>query len=81
MQKLKQNLSYIIKNPRVKGTIAAFELNTNENKNLILKQEFLKEGLLIRPLQNTIYLLPPYSIVKEELENAYYKISKVIKRI
>lgn len=72
---------------RVIGAIAAFDLNNqfinqlNLNQadlNQYLKREFLKQGLLLRPLGNTIYLLPPYSTVTEELLAAYHKIGKIL---
>ncbi|MFH1066547.1 MAG: hypothetical protein V1746_01400 [bacterium] len=38
----------------------------------------MEEGLLIRPLGNTLYLLPPYCIDLDDLEKAYAKIKKII---
>lgn len=59
---------------RMIGTIAAFD-----TKNKIAKEKFLSAGLLIRPLGNTIYILPPYSITQDELEKAYEKILSLLK--
>lgn len=80
MAYLKNHCSNIEK-IRVLGTISAFELKDNSNLNARLKACFLKEGLLIRPLGNTIYLLPPYSTTVHELENAYQKIGDVVKML
>lgn len=70
-----------IKRPRVLGTIAAFDL-TFDITSPILKAKFiakaLDQGLLLRPLGNTIYLLPPYSITPEELEEAYKKLISIL---
>lgn len=79
---LKHNCSNI-KNTRILGTIAAFEVTqvtekNSFNLNKVLKLKFLEQGLLLRPLNNTIYLLPPYSITTEELLGAYNKISEVL---
>jgi adenosylmethionine-8-amino-7-oxononanoate aminotransferase len=30
--------------------------------------EALKQGLLLRPIGNTVYLMPPYSISREEVD-------------
>ena len=63
MEKLKKiNIS----KPRVLGSILAFEYNGIDQKygssdNQKLKK-FLENGLLLRPLGNTIYLMPPYCI-------------------
>ncbi|EEC08029.1 ornithine aminotransferase, putative, partial [Ixodes scapularis] len=81
----KKGISYLkancpnIEYSRVLGTISAFALKSSySNFNQLLKLKFLEAGLLIRPLGNTIYLLPPYSITTDELELAYEKISKII---
>ena len=57
-----------IEHTRILGTISAFDIKSDYNLSAKLKKRFLEEGLLIRPLGNTIYLLPPYSITSEELE-------------
>ena len=62
------------------GTIAAFDVATSEGTNYFdnigqkLKHEFLQRGFLIRPLGNTVYLMPPYCITSEQLESAYVVI-------
>ncbi|CAH0382595.1 unnamed protein product [Bemisia tabaci] len=55
---------------RVTGTIAAFDTPYAQ----VLKPKFLEKGLLLRPLGNTIYFLPPYRISDLELEEAYKTI-------
>ncbi|WP_341790640.1 adenosylmethionine--8-amino-7-oxononanoate transaminase [Rickettsia endosymbiont of Polydrusus tereticollis] len=83
-QSHKKGISYLkancpnIEHSRILGTISAFALkNSDSNYNQLLKLKFLEAGLLIRPLGNTIYILPPYSITTDELELAYEKISKI----
>lgn len=57
------------------GTIAAFDLKLasdyGSETSLKLRQLFLDNGLIIRPLGNTIYILPPYCITAQELKSAY----------
>ena len=70
------NLSEACKNverARVTGTTAAFDIHGAQT----LKIKFLEQGLLIRPLGNSVYLLPPYSISTSELEEAYNKIRRI----
>lgn len=67
-----------IKRTRVLGTISVFEVENKNCLNQQLKVKFLEEGLLIRPLANTVYLLPPYSINSFELELTYQKIENII---
>ncbi len=86
----KQCLEYLskelnISRTRSLGDIAAFDINSFENdygskKSELLKKEFLNNGLLLRPIGNTIYLMPPYCIKKEQLQSCYMKISKILKQ-
>ncbi|MBL7663344.1 adenosylmethionine--8-amino-7-oxononanoate transaminase [bacterium] len=59
---------------RTLGTILAFDLKTDgaygSQTSLDLRKFFLERGLLIRPLGNTIYLLPPYCIKESQLIQA-----------
>ena len=84
----KKFLNEISKNPNVSkirnlGTIAAFDYdkigkNYGSHGSLEIKQQFLDKGLLLRPLGNTIYLMPPYCIKKENLEQSYEKIIEIL---
>jgi adenosylmethionine-8-amino-7-oxononanoate aminotransferase len=61
----------VISNPRQCGTILAFEINNGENTYLNqIGQQVTKMALeaeiYLRPLGNTVYFMPPYSITKEE---------------
>ena len=63
-------------NVRRCGTIAALDLKARDAGYLAgigprLYDFFLKRDLLIRPLGNTIYLMPPYCVTRAELEGAY----------
>lgn len=57
------------------GTIAAFDLKSvteyGSKASIQLREKFIEQGLLIRPLGNVIYLLPPYCITENELRTAY----------
>ena len=80
IHKLKQ-----VKNARCIGIIAAFELeisadenseNTAKHNNLAAEiyQYFIRRGVILRPLGNTIYILPPYCIRRRELDKVYETI-------
>ncbi|HCW05744.1 MAG TPA: adenosylmethionine--8-amino-7-oxononanoate transaminase [Cytophagales bacterium] len=76
-----------VKEVRQTGTIIAVELQTEENTsyfNSIRNQVYqfcLDEGVLLRPLGNIIYIMPPYCITEAELEKVYSVILKVIERV
>jgi len=63
-----------VKNPRFLGTIAAW--NTKDAKKL--KQQALKNGLIIRPLNDNVYLLPPYCTPIKTLQQAYSNLISLI---
>ncbi len=70
----------MVRSPRVMGTIVAFELNTERETSYLnearhhLYPYFISKGLLIRPLGNVIYLIPPYIISDDDLEFIYSTI-------
>ncbi len=70
----------LIRRARVCGTIAAFDVHCHDVPalNSSLKQAFLRAQLVLRPIGNTIYLLPPYSVTAHELLAAYETIAKII---
>ncbi|MDZ5761078.1 adenosylmethionine--8-amino-7-oxononanoate transaminase [Lyticum sinuosum] len=79
---LLENVNFIEK-IRILGTILAFDIKNNSKVCMLqymtkLKKQFLLEGLLLRPLGNTIYILPPYSTSYDDLINSYEKIIKIL---
>jgi len=73
--KLEKNIA--VKDVEVLGTILRFELKTtaqtgylNDVKTLMIPY-FQERGIMIRPLGNIIYFLPPYCISKEDLAYLY----------
>ncbi|MER9376848.1 adenosylmethionine--8-amino-7-oxononanoate transaminase [Mesorhizobium sp. M0491] len=70
---------------RATGTIAALDLRTGSAGYLAeigpkLRAFFLERGLLVRPLGNVLYLLPPYCITGDELERLYDAIEEAGER-
>lgn len=77
----------MVEKVRVKGTIAAFDLKTKEESGYLnsiaqkIKAKSHDYGLLIRPLGNSIYLMPPYCITEDELEWVYKQLGKLIEEV
>jgi adenosylmethionine-8-amino-7-oxononanoate aminotransferase len=65
---------------RVMGTVAAFEIGAAggylDPSGAALATRLLQEGVLIRPLGNVVYLLPPYCATRPELEMVYCEIMR-----
>lgn len=69
-------------NVRQTGTIAALDLNFSTSGYLSdvgpkLRAFFRERDLLIRPLGNVIYLMPPYCVTSDDLDRAYAAIDEV----
>lgn len=76
-----------IKTIRQTGTIIAMEWETGNNTsyfNLLrdrLYHYFLDAGIILRPLGNIIYILPPYCITDNDLNYIYTKIEQALEEI
>jgi adenosylmethionine---8-amino-7-oxononanoate aminotransferase len=77
----------MVSDARSTGTILAVELKSEEGShygNAIRKKiypYFLSRNILLRPLGNTIYVLPPYIIQNEELEVIYAAIETFLNEL
>ncbi len=71
-----------VKSTRQIGVIFALDLNTNTERygslRDILLSSFMKEGIFLRPLGNTIYIQVPYIITMEQLDKIYNTIEKIL---
>ena len=68
-------------NPRQVGTIAALDLIASDAGYLsslapALRAFFLERGLLLRPLGNTIYVMPPYCTTSAQLDRIFDAIAE-----
>ena len=73
-----------VENIRQTGTIIAFEVKSNfsnsyfNNIRDVLYDNFINRGILLRPLGNTVYVMPPYVITKTHLRQIYDVIIEVL---
>jgi adenosylmethionine-8-amino-7-oxononanoate aminotransferase len=66
----------IVKNLRSLGTVLAFELNTGKNEYInaigpAITRGALDAGVYLRPLGNTVYIMPPYCTTEKEMDQVY----------
>jgi adenosylmethionine-8-amino-7-oxononanoate aminotransferase len=67
-------------NPRQCGTIAAIDLKVPEGGYLSevgprLRAHSIEQGVLLRPLGNTVYVMPPYCVTAADLDKAWGAIA------
>jgi adenosylmethionine---8-amino-7-oxononanoate aminotransferase len=75
----------LVNRVRVRGTIAAFDVGAGQGYldqvGLEIRRQSIEQGLLLRPLGNVVYLMPPYCINDQELLMAYAIINKILDNI
>ncbi|MCT4622656.1 MAG: adenosylmethionine--8-amino-7-oxononanoate transaminase, partial [Schleiferiaceae bacterium] len=76
-----------IEKARTLGTIMAIEIKTEEQTGYLnnlrdkLYDYFLERDILLRPLGNIVYILPPYCISEEDLDRTYEVIKSALRDI
>ena len=76
-----------LKAVRQTGTIIAMEWETGDDTSYLselrnkLYLYFLEKGIILRPLGNIIYILPPYVISDDDLEYIYQTILTALEEI
>lgn len=69
---------------RVLGVIFALEIKTENVASYYgtlrnkLYDFFIKNGVILRPVGNIVYILPPYIITNEQLEKVYQVVEKAL---
>lgn len=72
---------------RVLGCIIALDIKVEEKQayygNLRNKLYlfFIEKGVLLRPVGNTIYILPPYTITDEQLKTVYQTVEEALEML
>ena len=73
-----------IKDLRQTGTVIAIEWQTGQGTSYFselrdkLYNFFLNAGIILRPLGNVLYILPPYCISEDQLDYIYSKIEEAL---
>jgi len=85
LQKIKSSKALV--DARQLGTILALEVKTNEQTHYLnsladrISDFFISEGIILRPLGNVIYVLPPYCISNDDLQYIYDAIEKFLNEL
>lgn len=73
-----------VRDVRQTGTILAVEIETENETSYFneirsrLYRFFLAQGVLLRPLGNVVYVLPPYCVSNEQLDTTYQSIGEAL---
>ena len=76
-----------VKTTRVLGVIFALEIKTESQESYYgtmrnkLYNFFIENGIILRPVGNIVYILPPYIITNSQLEKVYATIEKALEII
>ncbi|MDX1585100.1 MAG: adenosylmethionine--8-amino-7-oxononanoate transaminase [Balneolaceae bacterium] len=85
----REHLAELADNPRLKhhrvtGTIAAMDIVTDGEEGYLnevanhIKKNCVEHNVLLRPLGNVLYLMPPYCTTRAELAEMYRAIEKLV---
>jgi adenosylmethionine-8-amino-7-oxononanoate aminotransferase len=81
-QHIKSNVKVVT--TRVLGVIFALEIRTETaasyygNLRNKLYNFFIENGIILRPVGNIVYILPPYIITEEQLQKVYQVVEKAL---
>jgi adenosylmethionine-8-amino-7-oxononanoate aminotransferase len=76
-----------VKTTRVLGVIFALEIATDSTESYYgtmrnkLYNFFIENGVILRPVGNIVYILPPYIITDVQLEKVYHVVEKAVEMI
>jgi adenosylmethionine-8-amino-7-oxononanoate aminotransferase len=76
-----------VRTSRQTGTIVVLEWETGTDTSYLsslrdrLYNYFLDKGIILRPLGNTLYILPPYVISAEDLTYIYQTIEQALQEL
>jgi len=76
-----------VKTTRVLGVIFALEIKTNSAESYYgtmrnkLYNFFIESGIILRPVGNIVYILPPYVMTNEQLQKVYQTIEEAIELV
>ena len=75
-----------IRGLRILGTLIAFEIANGKDEYLnnissVITGMAMKQGVYIRPLGNTVYIMPPYCITEQELQKVYDVILDILNEL
>jgi len=77
----------LVENPRQIGTILAFDVKTDEETSYLnllrdrMSDFCLHHGVIIRPLGNIVYIMPPYCITEGDLEKVYSVLQSMLNAV
>lgn len=72
-----QDIAISVPEERIKNSTPSY---FNDSRDF-LYGNFIERGILLRPLGNTVYVLPPYVITKEQLQKVYNVIGDVLDEV
>lgn len=75
-----------VRQVRQLGTIIGFEVNQGADEYLnnisqVITRRALDQGVFLRPLGNTVYIMPPYCFTREELHSVYEVVIDIISNL
>jgi adenosylmethionine-8-amino-7-oxononanoate aminotransferase len=74
----------VVKDLRIQGTVLAMEIRTEDGRGYMssirdkIWDYFISQGIILRPLGNVLYIMPPYCTKSEDLQGVYRTVEKFL---
>ena len=69
-----------VKDVRVKGAIGVVEVDADWEEMFTFREQFLEEGVWLRPFGKVVYIMPPFTISEAELSCLTRAVVKVLEQ-
>ncbi len=67
-----------VRDVRVKGALGVVEIHVNTDEIFAMREAFVSHGVWLRPFGDTLYVMPPFVITREELAKITSAIHAVL---
>lgn len=67
-----------VRDVRAKGAIGVVQIDANMQEMFALRPKFIERGIWLRPFNDVVYILPPFSITQEELSRVTSAVVEIV---
>jgi len=72
-----RKLPYVV-DVRVKGAIGVVQIEKDKMNKNFFRKRFIEEGVWLRPLDDVLYITPPFTIASDELSRLTAAVAKIV---
>jgi len=73
-------MDYVV-DVRIKGAIGVVQIEKSRFDRKVLRERFIEEGVWLRPIEDVIYIMPPFTILSDDLQKLTDSVVKVVSEL